>query len=48
MTRPEAVKMIYSRLSYGGLPRAIKIYNYLSLDGEIEITAAQIIDYFKK
>ena len=48
MTKAKAVKEIYKYLQsrIGGLPRAIEIYNYLSCNGEIEVTEQEIAIFF--
>lgn len=50
MERTKTVKRIYDYLNdncyYGGLPRAIDIYNYLSCNGQIKVTNEMIERYF--
>lgn len=52
MTKTKAIKAIFGLLKnhgiYGGLPRAVEIYNYLSAHGEIEVTGAMIMGYFSR
>lgn len=52
MTRTKAVKLIYQILTtefyYGGLPRAIDIYNYISCYGNLEVTPDMINRYFNR
>lgn len=48
MEKTRAVRIIFERLMYGGLPEAIKIYNYLSCNGEITVDADMIDRYFKE
>lgn len=48
MTRTEAIKKILNKLTDGGLPRAIEIYNYLTCYGDVIITDEAINRYFKE
>ena len=48
MSKAEAVKKILKHLEFGGLPRAIEIYNYLGCFGELEVTTEMVDGYFNR
>lgn len=48
MSKTEAVKKILKSIEFGGLPRAIEIYNYIGCFGELEVTAQMIDEYFNR
>lgn len=46
MAKAKAVQAILKKLNIGGLQRALEIYNYLSCNGEIEVTQQDIEIFF--
>lgn len=48
MTRTKAVREILNNINYGGLPRAIEIYDYLSGYNTIVVTTEIIANYFRR